>query len=271
MVAPQNDIQIFDRALLKNKRARAAAEFADADFLFKWAVENLRDRMDVIQRAPKDIVQLGARGGRIINGAKICDMGDAFSPDIIADEEFLPLAPQSIDCIISALNLHSVNDLPGSLIQIKNALKPDGMFIAALFGGETLHELRASLNHTEMALREGMSPRVFPIADKQELGALLQRAGFSLPVVDSEIVTVTYEHMFKLMKDIRGMGESNIINARDKRYVGKEFFFKAAQHYAGETRNSNPSSHTQLPGICLLKGGGEEECIPQTCLRHEGF
>lgn len=232
MVAAENDIQIFDRALMKQKRTRAAASFDKTDFLFTWTIDNLRDRLDIIQRSPETIVQLGARGGRIVDGAAVCDLNTAFAPTILADEEFLPFTPASLDCIISALNLHSVNDLPGSLLQIKNTLKPDGMFVAALFGGETLHELRASLNAAEMDLKGGMSPRVFPFADKQELGALLQRAGFALPVVDSEIITVTYDNMFKLLADIRGMGESNIIAARDKRYVGKDFFLKAAQHYA---------------------------------------
>lgn len=229
---PQNDIQIFDRELLKQKRTRSADKFSETDFLFTWTIDNLRDRLEVIQRSPECVVQLGARGGSIMNGATVCDLNNAFAPNILADEEFLPFAPASLDCVISALNLHSVNDLPGSLIQIKNALKPDGMFIAALFGGETLHELRASLNSAEMEIRDGMSPRVFPFADKQELGGLLQRAGFALPVVDSEIITVTYKNMFKLLADIRGMGEGNIISARDKRYVGKDFFLKAAQHYA---------------------------------------
>jgi len=232
MVEKPNDIQIFDRDLLNKKRARAALNFDDADFLFTWVIDNLRDRLEVIQRDYDVIAQLGGRGGKIIEGSLVYDLNDAFSPDVIADNEFLTLKPQSHDLIISALDMHSVNDLPGALLQIKQALKPDGLFIAAVFGGETLHELRTSLSETEMTLRGGLSPRVFPFADKQEFGALLQRAGFALPVVDSEIVTVTYEHMFKLMSDIRGMGESNIIAARDKRYVGKDFFIKAAQHYA---------------------------------------
>jgi len=232
MVNSPNDIQIFDRGLLKHKRARIAECFADADFLFTWVIDNLRDRLEVIQRDFDVIAQLGARGGKIIEDAKVYDLNEAFSPDVIADTEFLSLKPQSHDLVISALDMHSVNDLPGALLQIKQALKPDGLFIAAVFGGETLHELRASLSETEMQLRGGLSPRVFPFADKQEFGALLQRAGFALPVVDSEIVTVTYEHIFKLMADIRGMGEGNVIAARDKRYVGKAFFMEAAQHYA---------------------------------------
>jgi len=227
-----SDIQIFDRALLAVKRERAEQTFKDYDFLFKWTHQNLLERLEVIKRDFDRIVQIGARGGRILGNAAMIDLGDAFSPDIHADAEFFPFGNESLDCVISALDLHSINDLPGALLQIKRALKPDGMFIAAMFGGESLYELRASLSAAEMDLRGGMSPRVFPFADKQELGALMQRAGFSLPVVDSEIVTVTYEHMFKLLGDLRGMGESNIISARDKAYVGREFFMKAAQHYA---------------------------------------
>ena len=231
MVTADNEIQIFDRALLAKKRKRAQRDFGNYDFLFEWVKRNLHDRLDVIQRDYKRIVQLGARGGALMDNAVICDLNDAFSPHVLADEEFLPFAPLSLDCVISALDMHSVNDLPGALLQIKQALKPDGLFIAALFGGETLHELRSTLTTCEMELRGGISPRVFPFADKQELGALLQRAGFALPVVDSEIVTVSYEHIFKLMNDLRGMGESNVIAARDKRYVGKEFFLRAGQHY----------------------------------------
>lgn len=229
---PNNEIEIFDRSLLQARRTRSALGFSDADFLFQWAKNNLQDRLDVIKRDFKTCLQIGSRGGSIIDDAIICDLVDAYDASVIADEEFFPFAPQSLDLAISALNLHSVNDLPGALLQIKQALKPDGLFIAALFGGETLHELRASLSAAEMELRGGMSPRVFPFADKQDLGALLQRSGFALPVVDSEIVTVTYDNMFKLFADIRSMGESNIIQARDKRYVGKDFFMKAAQHYA---------------------------------------
>jgi len=240
MVNTPNDIEIFDRALIRLKRARAAAGgFSDADFLYTWTKNNLLDRLDVIQRTHERVVQLGARGGRIMDGAVVCDLNDAFKPDVVADEEFLPFAPQSLDCVISSLDMHSVNDLPGALLQIKKALKPDGLFIAAMFGGESLHELRSSLSETEMVMRGGLSPRVFPFADKQELGGLLQRAGFALPVVDSEIITVTYAHIFKLMEDLRNMGESNVIAARDKAYVGKEFFMRAAQHYASKFAESD--------------------------------
>jgi len=227
-----SDIQIFDRELLKVKRARAVRGFEDAGFLFDWASRQLSSRLDDITRNFENVVQIGARGGKILEHGQCFDFDGSFSPDVIADEEFFPFKDQSLDLVISNLHLHATNDLPGVLAQIKRALKPDGLFIASVFGGESLHELRASLNHAEMALRGGMSPRVFPFADKQDCGTLLQRAGFALPVVDSDIVTVTYEHAFKLMHDIRGMGEGNVIAARDKRYVGKAFFIEAAKHYA---------------------------------------
>ncbi|HEY8190083.1 MAG TPA: methyltransferase domain-containing protein, partial [Micavibrio sp.] len=157
---------------------------------------------------------------------------------IHADEEFLPFAAGSLDLVLSPLALHSVNDLPGTLLQIRQALKPDGLFMAALLGGETLHELRQAAAEAEMNLRGGLSPRIFPFADKPQMGSLLQRAGFSLPVVDSEIVTVTYEDAFKLMRDIRMMGEGNAIIKRDRSYAGKALFMETARLY--QERFSGP-------------------------------
>jgi SAM-dependent methyltransferase len=158
---------------------------------------------------------------------------DIVSPaNVIADEEFMPFADDSFDLITSTLNLHSVNDLPGALLQIKKSLKSDGLFLASLFGGETLFELRECLAAAEIELKGGISPRVFPFADKQQLGALLQRAGFNLPVVDSEIITVTYENIFGLLKDLRGMGERNIIRDRHRQNPGKALYMRAAEIYA---------------------------------------
>jgi NADH dehydrogenase [ubiquinone] 1 alpha subcomplex assembly factor 5 len=155
--------------------------------------------------------------------------GDAH---VIADEEFLPFADASLDLIICTMNLHCINDLPGAMIQMKRALKPDGLFVAAMPGGETLYELREALMQAELSASGGASPRVFPFADKQQMGGLMQRAGFALPVVDSEIVRVTYDHVFKLLRDLRGMGEGNSILERNRKTPGKSFFAEAAQIYA---------------------------------------
>jgi NADH dehydrogenase [ubiquinone] 1 alpha subcomplex assembly factor 5 len=214
-------IHVFDRDMLLQKRARAAVQFSDYDFLFKWAQAQTLDRLADITRDFPNALQIGARGGRLKDGIPTLDFSPAFAPDILADGEFLPLKEGCLDMVASTLDLHSINDLPGALLQIRKSLKADGLFIASIFGGESLFELRESLTQAEIKIKGGVSPRVFPFADKQQMGALLQRAGFALPVVDSELITVTYDNIFKLMADLRGMGESNIIAARDKRNPGK--------------------------------------------------
>lgn len=226
-----SEIHIFDRARLRQNRTRIAARFSDYDFLHVWAKKQLQSRLSDITRRFEKVVQIGVHGGAVLDDIITMDLTPDFGSGVVADEEFLPFKDHSLDAVISPLNLHAVNDLPGALSQIKRSLKPDGLFMAAMFGGETLYELRESLMAAEIVLKGGASPRVFPFADKQQAGALLQRAGFALPVVDSEIVTVTYENIFKLLHDLRGMGESNIIAARNKSYAGKEFFMQAAQHY----------------------------------------
>ncbi len=238
LVQPPNDINIFERKQIARYRKRCAPNLADHDFLFRWASNQILERLDLIKRDFKNILQIGERDTQTlpqlqnsnINTIQI-DLNSNFNSTITADEEFLPIKPESQDLIISNLGLHSINDLPGTLLQIKQALKPDGLFIAALFGGSTLTQLRDSLMQAELKLKGGISPRVSPFADKQDCGALLQRAGFALPVIDSDCLTVTYDNMFKLMNDLRGMGESNAITARNKINPGKQLFIEAAQIY----------------------------------------
>ena len=161
------------------------------------------------------------------------DKIDALKTIGLADmqSEILPTEPQSHDLILAPLQLHHINDLPGMLIQIRRALKADGLFLGAMFGGGTLWQLKEALTQTEIALKGGLSPRISPFADKQQMGGLMQRAGFALPVVDSDIVTVTYKDIFALMHDLRGMGENNILSARDKSYPGRDFFKQAGAYY----------------------------------------
>lgn len=224
----KNDMFVFDRDLLSVRKSRGGHMDGEYDFLHRLADDRLRDRLRDITRDFTDTHTLR-----------------------ITDED-LSLAAQNLDLITSTLELHTVNDLPGVLTQIKRALKPDGLFIAALFGGETLHELRDSLTAAEIKTKGGISPRVHPMADKQQMGALLQRAGFALPVIDSEIITVTYDNIFKLMHDLRGMGETNIINARDKRNTGKTFFMEAAQHYATNHADQNGRIRATFEMVFLL-------------------
>ncbi|MCB1651025.1 MAG: methyltransferase domain-containing protein [Alphaproteobacteria bacterium] len=261
------DIHIFERKARERFYRRSKTQFEDYDFLFRWSEAQLLDRLQDIKRDFPRVVQLGTSGSaefaqKLKEAAKAETLyrSDAFlsKADFICEEEALALAPQSCDLILSNLNLHAVNDLPGALVQIRRALKPDGLFLAALPGGETLYELRDCLMRAELALKGGVSPRVLPFADKQQMGGLLQRAGFALPVVDSDIVRVSYEHMFKLMADLRGMGESNIASARSRLNPGRDFFAGAAQMYA-ETYGEGGGRITASFEIIFLIGWAPHE------------
>lgn len=151
---------------------------------------------------------------------------------VVADEEWLPYAPASFDLIVSSLSLHWVNDLPGALVQIRRALKPDGLFIGALFGRATLGELREVLVEAELAECGGAGPRVSPFVDVRDAGGLLQRAGFALPVVDTDTITVSYTSALDLMRDVRGMGESNAVAERRRNFTRRSTLLRAAAIYA---------------------------------------
>ena len=153
-------------------------------------------------------------------------------PSLAADEEALPFGRETLDLVLSNLSLHWVNDLPGALIQIRNALKPDGLFLAAMLGGDTLTELRQALMEAEIAETGGASPRVSPFADLSDAASLLQRAGFALPVADSDTITVTYPDAFALMRDLRRMGEAGAVRERPKHASPRRLMFAAAERYA---------------------------------------
>jgi SAM-dependent methyltransferase len=153
-------------------------------------------------------------------------------PRIVADDERLPLAEACCDLVVSVLALQGVNDLPGGLIQIRRALRPDGLFLGCMMGGESLNELRQSLTAAESEILSGAAPRVAPFADVRVLGALLQRAGFALPVVDLDRVVTRYGDMFALMRDLRAMGAANALIARSRAPLRRDVLFRAAQIYA---------------------------------------
>jgi SAM-dependent methyltransferase len=163
--------------------------------------------------------------------ARAAGGGPARRPTLAADEELLPFAERSFDLVLSNLSLHWVNDLPGALLQINHALKPDALFLGAMLGGETLYELRQSLLQAEAELESGAGPRVSPFAQIQDGAALMQRAGFALPVNDVDTITVTYPNALKLMDDLRGMGESNAVTERRKAWSRRETLLHAAQIY----------------------------------------
>ncbi|MGZ9092793.1 MAG: methyltransferase domain-containing protein, partial [Rhodoplanes sp.] len=197
--------RVFDRSLLRRRQLRARS-LGPATFLLDRVAEDAADRLAAVLRCFDTAIDLGTPGpalrcklaesARIATLFAISHSADAVALAgglaIVADEEALPMRDSSIDLVVSGLSLQTVNDLPGAFVQIRRALKPDGLFLAALLGGETLTELRQSFAAAEAEVEGGVSPRVAPFADVREIGALLQRAGFALPVTDVDRLTVRY-------------------------------------------------------------------------------
>ncbi len=221
--------KIFDRRLLRVRRRRARALGA-ATFLLDHAATEVAERLSAVLRQFDIAVDLGASSDAVRHalaasgkiGTIVAAAADAAALEnsvvrVVSDEEALPFADTSLDLVVSVLALQFVNDLPGTLIQIRRALRPDGLFMAAIVGGDSLNELRTAFADAESGVEGGLSPRVAPFADVRELGALLQRAGFALPVVDSERLTVRYDSVLALMHDLRRMGATNVMQERRRR------------------------------------------------------
>lgn len=260
-------MQVFNRRAVRRNRARARAGY---EFLHAQGLRILSERLDDVRRIFPRALQIGTRGGVITHPKieKLFTM-DWCGADVAADSENLPFADGSLDLILSVFDLHTVNDVPGALVQMQRALRPDGLMLAAFPGGDSLHELRESLMQAEMALRGGVAPRVAPFADKQAAGALMQRGRFALPVVDSERVTVTYDHPLTLMRELRWMGEGNAIAARDKRNPGKALFAAAADHYI--RHHSDPDGRVRAGfEILVLTGWAPHASQPQPLPRGTG-
>jgi NADH dehydrogenase [ubiquinone] 1 alpha subcomplex assembly factor 5 len=241
-------ITIFDRSLLRKRRDRAAAHFPSHDFLVREAAERLADRLDDVTRRFPLALDLGCHTGELaealgkrggIETLVQCDLSPAMATraaragrlTLAADEEWLPFADDSFDLVLSCLSLHWVNDLPGTLVQIRRVLKPDGLFLGVMLGGDTLMELRQALADAEIDVEGGMSPRVSPMAEVRDLGGLLQRAGFALPVADSDHLTVSYADPMRLLADLRGMGETNAVAQQRKGLTRRATLFTALGRY----------------------------------------
>ncbi len=234
---------IFDRSLLRRRRQRARA-LGPETFLLDRVAQELGERLSAVLRHFGRAVDLGTPGDAVARVLAASDkiatlvrasddaQGDAACLRVIADEEALPFADSSLDLVVSALALQFVNDLPGTLIQIRRALKPDGLLLAALVGGDSLSELRQAFAAAESELEGGLSPRVAPFADLRDLGALMQRAGFALPVVDADRLTVRYENAFALMRDLRRMGATNILRERRRTPLKRATLMRVAEIYA---------------------------------------
>lgn len=242
---PTTDAAPFDRRAVRRHRGRAAAGVAAHDFLHAEVGERLADRLADIARRFPVALDLGCHGGAL--GRSLAGRGGvetlvradpAFAmarragrPALVADEEFLPFRGGAFDLVLSLLALHWVNDLPGALIQIRRALKPDGLFLGAMLGGDTLIELRHALIEAEIEIEGGAGPRVSPFAELADVAGLLQRAGFALPVADADRITVTYPDPFALMRELRGMGEANALAARRRRPTRRATLMRAAEIY----------------------------------------
>ncbi|BBK39549.1 SAM-dependent methyltransferase [Allostella sp. ATCC 35155] len=235
---------VFDRTAVRRHRDRAADHFDRHDFLFAEIAARLADRLGDLRRMFDRILDLGARGGvmaRALAGrggnpfivhADLSERQVRGLPRaVVADIEALPFAG-GFDLALSCLDLHWVNDLPGALVQVRRALRPDGLFLGAFLGGDTLTELREAWLAAEIEIEGGAGPRVSPFADGRDAGALLQRAGFALPVVDTDRITVTYGDPIRLMHDLRGMGETNAVVLRRRGGTRRGTLLRAAELYA---------------------------------------
>ncbi|MCV6547347.1 MAG: methyltransferase domain-containing protein [Cohaesibacter sp.] len=248
--------RIFDRSLVQKRRQKAWKEYgSEADFLLAHVSCDMAERLSIVLREFPKVLELGGHSGllaqKIIKrqGTELiirqehqtdylahvthADTRTKIIP-LIGDEEALPIAPQSLDLILSPLSLHWVNDLPGSLLQIRNSLKPDGLFLAAVLGNESLKELRTAFLKAETEVSQGASPHVAPFPELKDMGSLLQRAGFALPVADQDMVTVRYDTMFDLMADLRKMGAANALQDRAKKPLRRDILMRAAEIYQSD-------------------------------------
>ena len=268
---------VFDlESLLARKRRARRIGDGGAHFLMQRAAEDVADRLSTVQRsfprAASVLSQTEAAHTMLRQSGKVEDAlrveADAALLDgtgLVAANEILPLEPESLDLVVSLYALQEVNDLPGMLIQIRRALRPDGLFLACLSGAGTLSELREALLAAETELHGGASPRVFPFADVRDMGGLLQRAGFALPVTDSESVTVRYDSMFALIRDLRAMGATNSLLARSRKPASKALFLRAAEIYA--ERFSDPDGRVRATFSTIWLSGWAPHASQQKPLK----
>ncbi len=274
---------IFDRRTVRRHRDRAAAGLAGYDFLLREVADRLADCLPDIKRSFPTALDLGCHGGQLaevlagrggIEWLLQCDLSPAMlahasGPRLAADEEALPFAEAQFDLIISVLSLHWVNDLPGTFAQISRALKPDGLFLAAMLGGGSLEELRQSLLAAEVEVMGGASPRVSPFVDPHDAGALLQRAGFALPVVDTDQIVLSYPDPFAMMAELRGLGESNAVAERHGHFTPRAVIQAAARHYY----QNHGDGDGRIPAtfqIITLSGWAPHESQQQPLARGSG-
>jgi SAM-dependent methyltransferase len=230
----------FEPRLVRKHKRRAAKSFRDAAFLHARVAADLADRLEAIPRQFERVLALGG-GSLFAEEARTRPLlverlgeiveADVAAGDVVIDTERMPFADGAFDLIVSALALHWINDLPGALIQLRRALRPDGLLLASLFGGETLTELRIALIEAESEITGGAGPRVSPFADLQDLAGLLQRTGFALPAADRDMVTVRYGEPMRLLADLRAMGETSALAERNPRGLSRRILARTFDIY----------------------------------------
>jgi len=242
---------LFDRALLRRRQARAA-HLGAATFLLEQVIEDAVERLGSVNRTFVDGIDL-ATPGALLRRAVQDRVATLSAVDVpVTDSDSLQLAPASVDLVLSVLALQFVNDLPGVLAQLRAALKPDGLLLAAIVGGDTLTELRQSFAAAEAELEGGASPRVSPFADLRDAGGLLQRAGFALPVTDLDRLTVRYDNAFALMQDLRRMGATNVLVEQRKLPTRRATMLRMAQIYSERFADTDGRIRATFDIIWLL-------------------
>jgi SAM-dependent methyltransferase len=264
---------IFDRQVLRARRRRAGALGA-ATFLIDRVADDLAERLSAVLRRFEMAADLGtptpALRRALVGKVGTLIAVDALAEDLVAepglkvaaDVEALPFRAAALDLAVSALTLQFVNDLPGALAQIRRALKPDGLFLAALLGGDTLIELRQAFAAAETECEAGLSPRVAPFVDLRDLGALLQRAGFALPVTDVDRISVRYSTPFELMQDLRRMGATNALLERRRTTLRRTTLLRMVEIYT--ERFADPDGRVRATfDVLWLSGWAPHESQPK--------
>jgi SAM-dependent methyltransferase len=251
---------LFDRSLLKRRQDRAR-KLGPVTFLLDRVVEDFGDRLQAVMRNFADAADIWTPGG-LLRAPIVGRFKSVTRVDLLSDSETLPLQPASVDLAVSALAFQFVNDLPGVLTQIRRALRPDGLLLAAMIGGDSLTELRQAFAVAEAECEGGVSPRVAPFADLRDVGGLLQRAGFALPVTDVDSLVVRYDNAFALMDDLRRMGATNVMIERRRTLTRTPTMLRMSEIYA--QRFSDPDGRIRATfDIIWLSGWAPHESQPK--------
>ncbi len=253
------DNLIFDRLAVRHHRDRAAGTVHTVADILQAASDRLLDRLDDVKRGFTRALDIGGRGivAPVLRARGIetvcCDLSGPMlalsgGPAVVVDEEWLPFGPGSFDLIVASLSLHWINDLPGALVQIRHALKPDGLFLASMPVLPTLSDLRTAMLQAEMDVANGVSPRISPFPELRDCAGLLQRAGFALPVADADEITLSYSNPMAMLRDLRAAGEGNAVMLRDRRIPSRAMFASALATLA------QPSPREAVLRLAMMTG-----------------